>query len=69
MVGQDVNNLTTVQRPPFLDGIAEMDADVSQMGEGTTKSNVMFLQANPHRHLINNSIAPNRFTSVCRMTQ
>jgi hypothetical protein len=56
-----INNLTTADQAPFLDGIAEMDVDVSQMGEGTiTESNVIHVPTSEFAPdiLINNSTYP-----------
>lgn len=56
-----INNLTTADQAPFLDGIAEMDVDVSQMGEGTiTESNVINVPTSEFAPdiLINNSTYP-----------
>ena len=55
------NNLTTADQAPFLDGIAEMDVDVSQMGEGTiTESNVIHVPTSEFAPdiLINNATYP-----------
>ena len=56
-----INNLTTADQAPFLDGIAEMDVDVSQMGEGTiTESNVIHVPTSEFAPdiLINNTTYP-----------
>ena len=56
-----INNLTTADQAPFLDGIAEMDVDVSQMGEGTiTESNIIHVPTSEFAPdiLINNSTYP-----------
>jgi hypothetical protein len=56
-----INNLTTADQAPFLDGIAEMDVDVSQMGEGTiSESNVIHVPTSEFAPdiLINNSTYP-----------
>jgi hypothetical protein len=56
-----INNLTTADQAPFLDGITEMDVDVSQMGEGTvTESNVIHIPTSEFAPdiLINNSTYP-----------
>ena len=56
-----INNLSTADQAPFLDGIAEMDVEVSQMGEGTiTESNVIHVPTSEFAPdiLINNSTYP-----------
>ncbi|WP_395060010.1 hypothetical protein [Flavobacterium sp.] len=56
-----INNLTTADQAPFLEGIAEMDVDVSQMGEGTiTESNIIHVPTSEFAPdiLINNSTYP-----------
>jgi hypothetical protein len=55
------NNITNADQAPFLDGIAEMDVDVSQMGEGTiTESNVIHVPTSEFAPdiLINNTTYP-----------
>lgn len=55
------NNITTADQAPFLDGIAEMDVDVSQMGEGTiTESNIIHVPTSEFAPdiLINNTTYP-----------
>jgi hypothetical protein len=56
-----INNLTTADQAPFLEGIAEMDVDVAQMGEGTvTESNIIHVPTSEFAPdiLINNSTYP-----------
>ncbi|MEG3973455.1 hypothetical protein QT970_02400 [Microcoleus sp. herbarium8] len=56
-----MNNLTTADQAPFLDGIAEMDVDVAQMGEGTiTESNIIHVPTSEFAPdiLINNTTYP-----------
>ncbi|PDS26467.1 phage major capsid protein [Flavobacterium branchiophilum] len=55
------NNITNADQAPFLDGIAEMDVDVSQMGEGTiTESNIIHVPTSEFAPdiLINNITYP-----------
>lgn len=55
------NNITSANQAPFLDGIAEMDVDVSQMGEGTiTESNIIHVPTSEFAPdiLINNTTYP-----------
>jgi hypothetical protein len=55
------NNLTNADQAPFLDGIAEMDVDVSLMGEGTiTESNIIHVPTSEFAPdvLINNTTYP-----------
>lgn len=56
-----INNLSTADVAPFLDGIAEMDVNVAQMGEGTiTESNIIHVPTSEFAPdiLINNSTYP-----------
>lgn len=55
------NNITAADQAPFLEGIAEMDVDVSQMGEGTiTESNIIHVPTSEFAPdiLINNTTYP-----------
>lgn len=55
------NNITNADQAPFLDGIAEMDVNVSQMGEGTiTESNIIHVPTSEFAPdiLINNTTYP-----------
>ncbi|GEM55250.1 hypothetical protein B0A58_07395 [Flavobacterium branchiophilum NBRC 15030 = ATCC 35035] len=55
------NNITNADQAPFLDGITEMDVDVSLMGEGTiTESNVIHVPTSEFAPdiLINNTTYP-----------
>lgn len=56
-----INNMTKADQAPFLEGIAEMDVDVSQMGEGTiTESNIIHVPTSEFAPdiLINNTTYP-----------
>ena len=56
-----IENLDNSDQAPWLDGVAELDADVSQMGENTaTESNVIHIAATDFDVdvLINNNTYP-----------